>query len=379
MHKEEIEISFAYVSNAGDIGEIWQTLEKEVDVSYFNSWGWISTWLKWLPKSCKPKVITVKDRGNIIGLGIFVRGIQSRKALPLPSRVYFLHETGNMHLDTITVEYNAMLIKNEYGALVVKRTLEYLKTTDKQWDELFIGGILDDSPLASTELIESVGLAHKCKARLPSWHVDLSLINNNEDYLKSLSANMRYQIRKSIRDCAEYGELKLEFARDKDEAQEFLAGLIKLHQERWESKGLPGSFSNEKFLQFHKMLIADRFSHNEIHLLKVYADNIVVGYLYNLVRERKVYFYQSGFNYDLGGKIKPGLICHYLAISKYAGDKMSRYDFLASDTRYKKSLSNECDYLMWNYIQRKRMRFLIEDKVVEMYESAKNKLSQMIS
>ena len=61
----------------------------------------------------------------------------------------------------------------------------------------------------------------------------------------------------------------------------------------------------------------------------------------------KVFFFQSGFDYELDPARSPGMLTHALAIEHYRGRAMQEYDFLAGDARYKRSLANRCRDLHW--------------------------------
>ena len=66
-----------------------------------------------------------------------------------------------------------------------------------------------------------------------------------------------------------------------------------------------------------------------------------MGYLYNFRFRDRIYAYQSGFAYEEDPRLKPGLICHALAIERAAADSTVRiYDFLAGDSRFKRSFAN---------------------------------------
>jgi CelD/BcsL family acetyltransferase involved in cellulose biosynthesis len=74
---------------------------------------------------------------------------------------------------------------------------------------------------------------------------------------------------------------------------------------------------------------------------------MTIGYLYNLVYDKNVLFYQSGLNYSGSNIYRPGLISHYYAIIHNAQKGMDVYDFLAGDSDYKKSLSTNSCRMYW--------------------------------
>ena len=113
-------------------------------------------------------------------------------------------------------------------------------------------------------------------------------------------------------------------------------------------------------MQFHRRLIEREFGRGAVQLLRVRNAQDAVGYLYNFVRDGHVYAYQSGFNYSDDPKRKPGLVTHALAVRVGSELGFSRYDFLAGDSQYKRSLATDEDQMVWLCLQNPRLRFSVE-------------------
>ena len=136
--------------------------------------------------------------------------------------------------------------------------------------------------------------------------------------------------------------------------------LVALHRQAWRDRGEAGAFL--PFVHdFHRRLIERRFAAGEIQLLRVRAGDTTVGCLYNFVSRGDVSFYQSGLAYETDGKLKPGLVCHALAIDHAARAGHRWYEFLAGQSRYKQSLAPDARALVWARIQKPRLRFALED------------------
>jgi len=64
--------------------------------------------------------------------------------------------------------------------------------------------------------------------------------------------------------------------------------------------------------------------------------------------------YQSGFDFGPDAdRLRPGLICHLMAIQHYRRAGMRRYDFLGGEARYKRSLANAEIPLVWLDVRHK--------------------------
>src|SRR5262249_4951184 len=138
--------------------------------------------------------------------------------------------------------------------------------------------------------------------------------------------------------------------------------LKELHQRKWQARGQPGAFASAIIEGFHRDLVADRLPAGEIQLLRV-TDGAAatVGCLYNFVLAGRVYYYQSGFAYPDRPAIKPGLVCHALAVGWNIERGARVYDLLAGDSQYKRSIATDCSEMLWLSLQRDRLRFRIED------------------
>lgn len=368
-----IEVSITDIHDIPQLELPWRELELRVKPAYFLSWGWIGTWLKLLPDTTRPKLLLANYKGETVGLAILLQNTRSRKSLMAPSKTLVVHETGDPDYDLLTIEYNGFLVLQQYQDEVTAACLEHLKERFDGWDEILIRAADSSSPLTNIELLRQCGLNLRIHQDLPSWYVNLQeLRGTGKPYLDALSRNTRYQIRRATRECEKHGDLAFSTAESSEEALDYLSRLSKWHHEYWSGKGLSGCFSNPFLLEFHQSLIRDRFDHGEIQLIRIRLGDSELGYLYNLVNDDRVYFYQSGFNYDAGKKLKPGLITHYKAIEYNFAQGMSEYNFLASDDRYKRSLSTNNHRLLWVSLQKNKFGFRLENAAVDFLVNCKN-------
>ena len=138
--------------------------------------------------------------------------------------------------------------------------------------------------------------------------VDLAgLRKTGGGFLDGLSANTRYQLRRSDRAYAALGTLAVQRAATAAEAHGWLDELATLHQASWTARGFPGAFARPFFARFHHALIERGMPRGEIDLLRVTAGAQVVGLLYNFRYRGRSLSYQGGFDYAGAGRHqKPG-------------------------------------------------------------------------
>jgi CelD/BcsL family acetyltransferase involved in cellulose biosynthesis len=347
-------MSVKYLDPTVDMSQIermWTALGAGVS-SYFLSWGWIENWLRSLPAKAKVRLVVVEE-GQQPLFAFFVGSRSIRRRGFVSSRALFLTETGIPDCDRLCVEQNAVLAL----AGVSVNLHKIVESLPGPWDEFFLSAVQADSPLIRTSPPNT-----KVLKTVPSAYVDLDKVRSAPDYLQLLGSSTRWRIRRAYRGYTErYGPIRLEVASNLEQAQAIYAELKELHQARWQSKGLPGAFCSDYFDRFHLSLIASRFASDEIQLMRVQAGERVIGCLYNLLFNGRVFFYQSGFTFEDDNHLKPGYVCHTEAIRHNAGRGMGRYDFLGKNDRYKLELATSTEDVIWAVVQKPKFSFALEE------------------
>ena len=130
--------------------------------------------------------------------------------------------------------------------------------------------------------------------------------------------------------------------------------MAALHQQYWIGRGKPGAFAEPFFGRFHHALIHRAAAGQSVDLMRIAAGDRIVGYLYNFVQDGWVAAYQSGFAFGPDADIlRPGLVCHLMAIEHYRRAGRQRYDFLGGEARYKRSFADMEIALLWAEVRHK--------------------------
>lgn len=354
------QVIFSDVTDQNQLEIIWTDLQSRADASFFQSWGWMHSWLRALPRGVRPRLLQVLCYGRPVGLAVLVQR-RIRRHLIFLSRALLVSETGRLELDKLTIEHNGFLMEKGLEAEVVKRSLEFLTNSESRWDELFISGIDKSHAVWYRQAANEINAKLITQIQKSFFYVDvLELKKAGSDYMSSLSANTRYQLRRAIREYEKHGALICSVASTLDQALEYFQQLRQIHQQHWTGKGERGAFASEFANSFHDILIRSRFSTGEIQLIKISAGPKPLGYLYNFVLNGIVSNYQSGFYYENDPKLKPGSVSHYLAVIHNMQHDVTRYDFLMGEHRYKRSLATHEAEMVWLVLQRRRLRFALE-------------------
>jgi CelD/BcsL family acetyltransferase involved in cellulose biosynthesis len=311
------------------LGEAWQALEARAQPVFFQSWSWVGSLAA--ERYQAPVLVRASLDGVVVGLALLNRR-HGRLCLS---------ESGDEALDAPFVEHNAPLLDPQAppGLATAMLQAAWRKAGAAR---LVLSGVPPD--LAA----DLGGVALRSQERQAPY-VDLAALRERGgDYLGALSANTRYQLRRSTRHYGQWGPLQLERAEAVDEALDWLAALIALHTASWQRRGQSGAFATPYVRRFHREVVMAGVPRGEVDVLRCRAREKLIGYLYNFRGGGRVLSYQGGFVHeDAEPHGKPGLTCHLLAIERAMAEGEAVYDFLAGDTRYKRSLTTDSQALAW--------------------------------
>lgn len=333
----------------------WKTLERLAQPSVYLSWQWIGVWL--LVYQPKFSVLRVTDRGKLVGLGLITESTERRHGV-LVSRCLRLHQTGCPAEDQICIEYNGFLAEKGRETEVAKAGIEYLKQSEKGWDEIVMAAVEADY---ARDLAQASALASHIRWESPSYGVGLcSLRSDNQAYLDTLSRNTRHQIRRTWRLYDELGSVVLKRPESVEEAELIFNSIAPFHCARWGGGKGESAFTNPEFMRFHLQYIRTHWEKGGADLIVLKAGDETLAIFYNLVYRNRVYFYLAGIKAEKDNKLKPGLLGHSLCIQDYLERGFDFYDFMGGQDRYKAQLAKPHQHLVKIGLQRDRLKLRAE-------------------
>lgn len=358
--RSSVDVSLVALPQLPELEAAWRALEGKAHASFFTSWSWVGCWLETLPSEYRPMLLRARCDGRDIGMALLVRSERRRFGLRFCD-CWYLNATGNSDCDSLTIEHNGFLLDADCHRTATTAMLDYWGRISAHASELILSGQAGDG--LSADLTSLLIRADWVRT---SYGVDLSAVRTKKgDYLSLLSSNTRSQIRRSIKEYEKIGPLQLIQASHTAQAQLFLGRLAELHQRHWVARGEPGAFGSEYFRQFHERLIERNFARGEIQLLRICVGDCDLAYLYSFVRDGRIYFYQSGFDYDLIEKhSRPGLVAHVLGVQHNAQLGHMVYDFMAGDSRYKLNLATLHEPMTWSTLRKPAWRFQLEQAAI---------------
>jgi CelD/BcsL family acetyltransferase involved in cellulose biosynthesis len=333
----------------------WRALDRIGTHSFYLTWTWIGTWLRVLPPDVPATLLRATHDAETVALAV----LTSRRATlhrVLPLNQYCLNSTGDPALDCIMIEHNGFACDGSFSRTILQLLAKSFATRSLAADELAIPGV----GVELSSLAEFIDAGHAS----PAFCAPLDGLGGAQGVEPLLSRNARQQLRRTIRRCERIGPLTIEIAPSVSLALEFFDGLKSFHMRGWTRRGRTHAFSDPFFETFHRALIVNGVAEGSVNLVRVSAGPYILGYLYNFLRNGTVSNYQSGFNdADLG--LRPGYVCHALAMSHYATLGMSNYDLLAGTNRLKNSFAPQRYQLWWRRLRRRTPAFRAEALIRE--------------
>tara|TARA_R110000782_G_scaffold268393_1_gene364791 strand:+ start:47115 stop:48203 length:1089 start_codon:yes stop_codon:yes gene_type:complete len=326
----------------------WRALEGKVlerrsrTPSFFLRWTWMGSWLGALADAgiALPQLMMISEDGKDIALALVGQGRARRKLGGVPA--LWLNEAGHKDGDRPFIEYNGLLCRPEHQLAAAHAFCEAMAARH-DWKLLMVSGTAFASPLHEVADVRRTVL----RDASPAYFVDLDAVRDvGGDYLSLLSANTRNQIRRSLKE--ELSEPVPELATDAATLETWLADMQRLNAGRHADNAWDSAF----FRNFVRRLALAGLEDGSVELLRVMAGGEPLGYLLNFRWAGRAMNYQSAFAEPRTGKSKPGLMCHAIAVERYAQAGLDRYSLLAGKDRYKQSLSTGAEELHWWTLER---------------------------
>jgi CelD/BcsL family acetyltransferase involved in cellulose biosynthesis len=343
--------------DAAAIERLWRDLEDRAEINFYLSWAWIGAWIA---EAGPPDFVLVgRAGGEVVCLGLLNKAVERRHGF-VRSRTLCLHETGDEKKDVIFIEYNTFLTDRRFDP-VDAEAIAFLRANAAAlggYDEIQLGGFAEPRYAA----IAAAGYKTHVQSLKTTAQVDLDAVRAaGGDYLATLSANTRQQIRRAMRFYEERGPLSLRAAGSVGEAKAWFEEMGRLHEQAWRAKGEGGAWRFPFLLAFHRRLIDTAFADGGIEIVRVDCGGTPIGYIHCLVKGGWIGSYLSGFAYESDNKARPGLVSFALYIQEKLKSEAQVFDFLAGDHRYKTSLGKPGPRMYWFSVQEDRWQLRLED------------------
>lgn len=307
-----------------DLREKWNNvLKKSKDDDIFLTWEWFSTWWKHYGKDRELIILLAEDRNEIVAIAPLMYSVHELFELKLRKMEFI--GTG-----THTDYSNFILTEKKWQSL--KLFLKYL--TNLTWDCLELREIPETAE-SLFFLREISRKAHMPEQRVSSKCYYTHLPASWESFSKDLSGNMRRNLRRRMKRLREKYKVEFKKQDDFESLQEAMKTFFYLHQKRWRSKGLPGSFGKDpKFRNFLLDVSKCFAERNWLNLSFLTVNDEPISSALCFEYNNTLYYYHPGFD-PAYSKFSVGnlLIAHLIEYSIRKG--LTKFDFLKGAESYK--------------------------------------------
>lgn len=317
----------------------WNSLLKRslLGSSVFLTWEWLSTWWKHFGEGRKLLLLLVEDDDEVLAIAPLML---SRYKLPGFGAIKKVEFLSSRHSDYS----NFVVLKREAECL--RAMVDHLTGTVAGWDWIELKEIPETTENAGylEQMFSDVPSNLKLNKRVCNVCPYISLPGSLDLLMERLSTRMRKNLNRCLRRIR--GEHRVEFKRF-DEAgfsvKEAMKTFLELHEKRWTSQGLPGSFRSKEaaFLDFH-MDIAGRFADRGwLGLYFLMADDKPVATQYAFEFDWKMYDYLGGFDPQYSAYSVGNLFTMHL-LEKCIQKGFTEYDMMRGDEAYKLAWNATC-------------------------------------
>lgn len=177
--------------------------------------------------------------------------------------------------------------------LILVRLFDYLRKNHK-WDVIYLGAI-SGKYIYCDDLIQAIheSSQEKYKTRIKRDEVQtyFDVQPNWDDQVKTLSSRQRTKTKRVFKEIQSNSiNLSSRFSAESEITISY-EQFVNMHQERWQSIGMPGHFLDWPLsYEFHKTLISNDLE-KRVRLLEIYFDNDLIGYDYLFKFGNTYYWY----------------------------------------------------------------------------------------
>lgn len=297
----------------------------------FLTWEWVSNWWQVYGSGKELRVLVVKGPQESI-VAIAPLYIHTRTFLGGLSvnEVRFLG-TG----EDVSPDYLDFIIMRGFENEAIDTVMRYL-AAENDWDIVHLTDMLSTS--ITTGVIRKVAvdnrlLVEKAERAICPY---IRLRPDWDEYVHSLSSNMRFNIKRRMRNLEKDFRARYFVWQDMGGLEYVMGRLASLHNKRWEQKGGEHSFSSEQYNGFHKAVAREFALKGWLQLNCLELNGEIVAILYDYRYGGKIYYYQGGFDPSLY-KYSLGLVLRAYVIQEAIKDGIKEIDLLkgAYEHKYK--------------------------------------------
>jgi CelD/BcsL family acetyltransferase involved in cellulose biosynthesis len=307
----------------------WDSLLEKCDgeCSISLTYEWVSSWWQSFGEGQKIYVLFFEKDREIIGIIPLVR-VEYRLGF---FRVAAFESIDSKYCNSIA------LISAENKTEIVRSFVSFVKENIQLDGTILRLSLIPEENKFLGELKERVAdLPHdfSFQERVKAIAPFIKLPETWQEYFQSLGSNRRNTLNRASRFIAKHeGVTELKYC-NVESLEKTLNHLFDLHQERWKSAGIRGTFADTRTKRFYLEVASKFLSRNWLDLSSLTINGEVASVVFGCIFKHKYYVVSFGRNIKYS-KYSVGHIHEMYLVQKAISEKLSEYDFLEGNEPYK--------------------------------------------
>lgn len=298
------------------------------------TWPWINIWIKHFNHLGELWLLEARDENTneLIGIAPLFK---TRFKPKYGTRYRQIEFIGASHWH----ENLDFIIQSGREAEIIPLFLGALYDHKNQWDVLLLSSL--DSP-NTVEILQKSGLTWQRNEIREILSPYSDLPTEPETWMKSLSKNRRWKLRRYIRDMEEKfgGNWEIHPVTTEENLDSVFDQLVMYHQAHWEELGKPGAFHYGEWTGYLRELMHAFFEKGWLRLNCLCINDHPEVVLFSYHYAKRAYNQISGYNPN-ATDIPIGHIMTRFSIESAIRDGMEKYFFMWGDEGYKYSFGAE--------------------------------------
>lgn len=334
----------------------WNTLVEESGAHIFQTYEWQRTWWKYYGENSESHILHIllfRQKDRLVGIApFFVDHFKFNskilyKSLRLLGSKVMQDKNGEIIGELSYTDYLDMITCPGFEEPVCMALRDHFREEDT-FDDIVMEEVPGYSPLLTHLLPLFNHREDKWRTAVEDASVCpvTELPDTWDHFLKELSSNARYQVRRFVKRASDKSEKKIfniNRINNEEEIGPAYERLVNFHQSRWNDRGRPGVFAEERMYNFYKEIIFLSHKRGWLQFQEVTVpedgDQCVAIDLM-LKYNKTVYLIQRGFdNSSSYAEYSPGKSLLYTVIKQAIEEGLESYDFLRGDEDYKSRAS----------------------------------------
>lgn len=311
------------------LGSEWDELfRRSGSTNPFLRFEWLLAWWRQWGQGSTLWVILVRDRsGRLVATApchIARRGTADLKGRAL---CWLAHTFSGSDYLTVVVEPG-------WETAAARAIVSEVLGRRSEWDFIEWDHTLEDEPVirALREGLRAAGCRELTMPRNVCPYA--ALPRTFEEYLKSLSQNVRYNFKRRLKALQKEGPLTLVALRRPPEIEARFGDLVRLHGARFTSQERASSFLAPDVLTFHRGTLQACTDASIPRLFLLELRGAPIAALYGFSMGTRFLFFQSGMDPEWS-RLSVGLVMMGSVIEQVIRDGHTEFDFLRGEEAYK--------------------------------------------